>query len=472
MKVRDILGACNCALGGGGCPQGCTVQSLCSLCSNLNQCFEGCQVSSWCNTNLCAVYIPTPAQTGTATVSDACSPNPVLTYCDNVACGSCGGTYAISREWIAVDACGNSNTCTQLITVAQTNSSSLNGLVVLACSGDSNLSNNEGINNVTVTLENSQGATVASTTTSSSGSYSFSGIAPGSYTVVVTPPSGYTETYPASSGNSSAVTLSVCQCQSSVNFAYIGSTLGVQLIKTAPSTASCGGSITYNFAVTNTGNTCETLTVVDPLLGGTIFSQTSVAPGQGFCFATNYAGRTTNCTLTNTAWAIGTGPTGHSVTNTNTVTTVIGQPSGCIPNGTYKIINCCSGQCLDVDGASTQEGTLIDQYPYYGNPWQQWTITYQSGGWYKIVGVASGNSLDIYGASSANGTSVDIWPFSGNSNQQFIITSTGNGNYRITPGNATGSGVGVSGNSKSNSAMVQISTYSGASGQQWSFQSN
>jgi len=471
QKVRDILACCNGVLGGGACPQGCSLPYLCGLCSNLNQCFEGCQVSSWCSTNLCSVYIPTPAQTGTATVSDTCSPNPTLTYCDNVSAGTCGGTYEISREWIAVDACGNSNTCTQLITVAQTNSSSLNGVVVLACSGDSNLNNNEGINNVTVTLENSKGATVATTTTSASGSYSFSGIAPGTYTVVVTPPVGYTETYPASSGNSSAVTLSVCQCQSSVNFAYTGSTPAVQLIKSAPSGVSCGGSITYTFAVTNTGNTCETLSVVDPLLGGTIFSQTGVAPGQGFCFATNYAGRTTNCTLTNTAWAIGTAPNGQSVTNTNTVVTVIGQPSGCIPNGTYKIINLCSGQCLDVDGASTQPGTFIDQYPYYSNAWQQWTITCQPGGWYKIVGVASGNSLDIYGASSANGTSVDIWPFSGNSNQQFFITPTGNGNYRISPGNATGSGVGVSGNSKSSSAMVQISSYSGASGQQWSFQS-
>jgi hypothetical protein len=116
-KVRDILGLCNCALGGGSCPQGCSVQYLCGLCGNLNQCFEGCQVSSWCRTHLCSVYIPSPAQTGTATVSDACSPNPTLTYCDTVSTGRCAGTYLISREWIAVDACGNTNTCTQLITI-------------------------------------------------------------------------------------------------------------------------------------------------------------------------------------------------------------------------------------------------------------------------------------------------------------------------------------------------------------------
>jgi hypothetical protein len=332
QKVRDILSACNCALGGGACPQGCTVQYLCGLCSNLNQCFQGCQVSSWCSSNLCSVYIPSPAQTGTATVSDTCSPNPKLTYSDSVSKESCGATYVISRQWSAVDACGNSNSCTQLITVAQTNSCGLSGLVVLACAGDSNLSNNEGIANVTVTLETSQGAPVATDTTDANGNYSFSALAPGNYIVVVTPPSGYTETYPAGSGNESAVTLSACQSQSSVNFSYIGSTPAVQLIKTGPATMPCSGVITYTFAVTNTGNTCETLSVVDPLLGGTnaIFSQTSVAPGQGFLFASNYVAGTNTGNLTNTAWAIGTAPNGKSATNTNSVITII--TTKCVTN--------------------------------------------------------------------------------------------------------------------------------------------
>jgi uncharacterized repeat protein (TIGR01451 family) len=322
QKVRDILSTCNRVLGGGSCPQGCTVQSLCSLCSNLNQCFEGCQVSSWCSANLCSVYIPLPAQTGTPTFSGGCS-TPTLTYCDTVSTGSCPATYVINREWIAIDGCGNSNSCLQLITVAQTNSSSLSGLVVLACSGDANLSNNEGLANVTVTLENSQGGEIATTTTGANGSYSFGSLAPGSYIVVVTPPSGYTENYPASSGNDSAVTLAVCQSESSVNFAYTGSTPAVTLIKTGPSCAQSGGTITYCFAVTNTGNTCETLSVVDPLLGGTIFSQSSVAPGQGFLFTSNYVVGTNICTVTNTASAIGTAPNGKSATNTSSVTTII-----------------------------------------------------------------------------------------------------------------------------------------------------
>ena len=324
-KVRDILTICNCALGGGSCPQGCTVQYLCGLCGNLNQCFEGCQVSGWCSTHLCCVYIPSPAVTGTPAVTDACSPNPTVTYCDTVSTGSCPATYVISREWIAVDACGNSNTCRQLITVAQSNSCAVSGLVVLAgCSGDTNLCNKEGISNVVVTLENSQGTPIEAVVTGANGGYSFGGLAPGSYIVVVTPPSGYTETYPAAGGNNQAdVTLAPCQCQAGVNFAYTGSTPGVQLIKTAPCIVPCGGTIAYTFAVTNTGNTCETLSVLDPLLGGTIFSQTGVEPGQGFLFRSNFVVGLTAGILTNTASAIGTASNGKSATNTSTVVTTI-----------------------------------------------------------------------------------------------------------------------------------------------------
>jgi hypothetical protein len=117
MKVRDILTLCNRALGGGACPPGCTPAYLNTLCSNLNQCFEGCQVSGWCGTHLCSVYIPLPAQTGTATVTTSCGASETLTYTDTVSTGSCAGTYVINREWVAVDACGNTGTCTQVITV-------------------------------------------------------------------------------------------------------------------------------------------------------------------------------------------------------------------------------------------------------------------------------------------------------------------------------------------------------------------
>ena len=335
-KVRDILGLCNTALGGGSCPSGCSVQYLCGLCSNLNNCFRGCQPSGWCSSNLMSVYIPPVSQTGNATVADACSPNPTLTNYDTVITAGCTGTYVIEREFVAIDACGNSNYCTQLITVGQTNSSSISGVVVLACSGDTNLSNNEGLTGVTVSLKNSSGTVIATDTTDNNGNYSFANVALGNYTVVVTPPAGLTETYPASSGNSATVSITACE-NGVANFAYIGSTPGVSFLKTGPCTVSCSGKITYTFAITNTGNTCETLTVVDPLLGGTIFSASGVAPGVGYTFTSNYTAKATTCMITNIGYGIGTAPNGKSVTNTSTVVTCV--TTKCVTNSICSSFN-------------------------------------------------------------------------------------------------------------------------------------
>ncbi len=58
-----------------------------------------------------------PATTGTATATDNCDSNPVITYTDVLVPGSEIGNSLITRTWKATDACGNFTTCMQLITV-------------------------------------------------------------------------------------------------------------------------------------------------------------------------------------------------------------------------------------------------------------------------------------------------------------------------------------------------------------------
>jgi hypothetical protein len=58
-----------------------------------------------------------PSATGSATASDSCDPAPVVTYSDSTS-GTC--PKIISRTWKATDACGNSCTCVQTITVTDT----------------------------------------------------------------------------------------------------------------------------------------------------------------------------------------------------------------------------------------------------------------------------------------------------------------------------------------------------------------
>ena len=66
----------------------------------------------------------TPSATGHATVSDNCDPAPVISYTDGepelLDQPTCPGHYSFVRTWTATDACGNSATCEQTITVEDT----------------------------------------------------------------------------------------------------------------------------------------------------------------------------------------------------------------------------------------------------------------------------------------------------------------------------------------------------------------
>jgi hypothetical protein len=59
-----------------------------------------------------------PGNTGMATATDNCDGMPTVTYSDVTAASqTCVQEYTISRTWLATDDCGNSTTCTQVITI-------------------------------------------------------------------------------------------------------------------------------------------------------------------------------------------------------------------------------------------------------------------------------------------------------------------------------------------------------------------
>ena len=58
-----------------------------------------------------------PASTGTATATDNCATNPVVTFNDVVVLGECPLLETITRTWTATDGCGNSTQCVQVIVV-------------------------------------------------------------------------------------------------------------------------------------------------------------------------------------------------------------------------------------------------------------------------------------------------------------------------------------------------------------------
>jgi hypothetical protein len=65
-----------------------------------------------------------PVNTGIALASDNCDPNPTVTFSDVTSPGICN--YTITRTWVASDECGNSSSCVQIITVADTQGPAVN----------------------------------------------------------------------------------------------------------------------------------------------------------------------------------------------------------------------------------------------------------------------------------------------------------------------------------------------------------
>jgi uncharacterized repeat protein (TIGR01451 family) len=82
-----------------------------------------------------------PAQTGTATASDNCSDLVTnIKYNDSRTNGSCADNYLITRVWTAIDSCGNSGICKQLITVQDTTKPTI------TCPADITLNCEDGVN--------------------------------------------------------------------------------------------------------------------------------------------------------------------------------------------------------------------------------------------------------------------------------------------------------------------------------------
>ena len=69
-----------------------------------------------------------PSNTGFASATDSCKPNPLVTHSNSTNPGSCPQASTISRTWTAADPCGNSASCVQTINVVDTTSPILVGV--------------------------------------------------------------------------------------------------------------------------------------------------------------------------------------------------------------------------------------------------------------------------------------------------------------------------------------------------------
>jgi hypothetical protein len=132
-----------------------------------------------------------PSNTGSATAADLCDGAPIVIYLDSIPGQYCPVTNFIKRKWIAIDACGNQNTCVQWITIID------QGTICGAVHDDLG----QAMAGVQVQLFADMNAnqvvdagdTLVTTTTTSgpSGSYCFTNIRPCNYVVVEIQPATY-----------------------------------------------------------------------------------------------------------------------------------------------------------------------------------------------------------------------------------------------------------------------------------------
>ena len=163
---------------------------------------------------------PLPAVTGSPTVTDNCDSNPSVTYNDVVTAGACAGSFVITRTWTAVDACNNTNTCVQVLNYYG-NTSSLFGTVLAHCSlSDTNMSGDAGLNAVLVTLTDANSNALQTFTTDATGYFAFTNLAPGSYTVVVTPTTGYIPSFDVDGTLDSQTAVTMVGCDSVTNLVF------------------------------------------------------------------------------------------------------------------------------------------------------------------------------------------------------------------------------------------------------------
>ncbi|WP_325049238.1 RICIN domain-containing protein [Micromonospora deserti] len=85
------------------------------------------------------------------------------------------------------------------------------------------------------------------------------------------------------------------------------------------------------------------------------------------------------------------------------------------------LTNAAHGQCLDVEGGSTDDGTKLLQFPCHGRVNQQWRLTPTGTGPVLLVAVHSGKCGQVDDGGTEAGDDVEQVPCSGAVEQQWIV---------------------------------------------------
>lgn len=134
--------------------------------------------------------------------------------------------------------------------------------------------------------------------------------------------------------------------------------------------------------------------------------------------------------------------------------------------GRYELSNVNSGLAMEVNGWSTSNGGIVDQWTWQNQANEEWTLSYLNNGLYQLTNVNSSKVLDAVNKGTTNGTKMQQWSNLSGSNQEYIVTHTADGNYRVVNSNS-GLCVEVPGFSKSNGTQLDLWGCNGGTNQEW-----
>lgn len=146
-----------------------------------------------------------------------------------------------------------------------------------------------------------------------------------------------------------------------------------------------------------------------------------------------------------------------------------------LDNGYYKLTMRNSGKVLDVQNASTSNGTNVQQYDDNGTDAQKWIIREAGNGCFNIISKCNGLYMDVAGGSTADYTNVQMYTGNGTSAQKWRFIAWGaadgqsisDGNYKIVSAMDNTKCVDVSGAATQNYTNVQLWSNVSNAAQTW-----
>ncbi|UII21936.1 RICIN domain-containing protein [Fulvivirga ligni] len=105
--------------------------------------------------------------------------------------------------------------------------------------------------------------------------------------------------------------------------------------------------------------------------------------------------------------------------------------SGIVNGGTYRITpRHDQGKALELYNFSTDNGTNVNQWTYWGGSYQHWRATDRGNGYWSFHPVNNlDKSLDIWNMSTGNGANVSLYDYWGGNGQLYYFSNAGSGGW-------------------------------------------